>query len=78
MYIITESQKLQYELSNVIKLFFPAEDTVWITDSCDLPTGETAIIPTVTDTTCSLKIAVNGEDVYKRQGDSCGTRSGGC
>ncbi|MEG1687196.1 MAG: hypothetical protein RR276_04870, partial [Angelakisella sp.] len=64
MIIVTDSQKLHYELSNVARLFFPAEEMQWCKRSEELYAGlaadpsETVVLVEEAQTADSLQLAV--------------------
>ncbi|MEG1874621.1 MAG: radical SAM protein, partial [Angelakisella sp.] len=64
MIVVTDSQKLHYELSNVARLFFPAEEMQWCKRSEELYAGlaadpsETVVLVEEAQTADSLQLAV--------------------
>ncbi|MEG0753450.1 MAG: coproporphyrinogen dehydrogenase HemZ [Angelakisella sp.] len=46
MIIVTDSQKLQYELSNVARLFFPSEEMQWVRIGESIDHTQAVVLPT--------------------------------
>ena len=72
MIVVTPSQKLQYELANVARLFFPAEQVTWLTEMPEEITD--AVVTTMVDgNTYTVTMELPQGTKYHESADHTGT-----